>query len=204
MNIEELQKQLDELKAGNEALADKNRELLRELKTARAKSSGAEIDPAEFEQLKSDLEQAQTELKKSEKRFKTETEALVKQLGEKDSALQSYLIDGGLSDALAKAGVSAPFMDAAKALLRQQAQIKAEDGKYSALMGDKPLAQAISEWAQSEQGKHFVAAPKNTGGGAAGSSSNTGHKAFKEMTSDERVALYRQNPEQYEALKKSA
>ena len=39
---------LDELKAAVEALSAKNRELLGELKVAKAKAKGSEIDPAEF------------------------------------------------------------------------------------------------------------------------------------------------------------
>lgn len=201
---DDLQAQLDELKATNESLIAKNRELLTEVKTFKAKARGAEIDPAEHEQLKAELEDARAQIKKSEKTYKTEIEKLSSSLSEKDNALQSYLLDGGLSDALAKAGVAAPYMDAAKALLRQQAKIAQEDGKYQALMGDKPILEAVKEWASSEVGKHFVSAPKNSGGGAPGSSSGTATKSFKDMSSEERTALYRNDPARYEQLKQAS
>jgi hypothetical protein len=35
-------------------------------------------------------------------------------------------------------------------------------------MGDKPLVDAVAEWASSDEGKHFISAPANSGGGAAG------------------------------------
>lgn len=201
MTLEELQAKVKELAESNDALASKNRELLTEVKTFKAKARGAEIDPAEFEQLKSELEETRSALSKAEKLAKAETEKLSKALAEKDGALQKFLIDGGLSDALAKAGVAPQFMDAAKALLRQNAQIKAEDGNYQALMGDKPLVDAIKEWASSETGKHFVLATRNSGGGAPGSNQGATTKAFKDMSSEERTALYRKDPAQYEQLK---
>ncbi|HEX4918054.1 MAG TPA: hypothetical protein VFV43_09180 [Limnobacter sp.] len=172
------------------------------MKTFKAKARGAEIDPAEYEQLKSDLEETKSALSKAEKTYKAEIEKLTKNLGEKDGALQKYLIDGGLTDALAKAGVAPQFMDAAKALLRQQAAIKADDSGLQAVLGDKPMMDAIKEWAASDTGKHFVAAPRNSGGGAAGSQNGGTQKPFKDMTSEERTTLYRTNPAQYEALKK--
>ena len=89
------------------------------------------------------------------------------------------MIDNGLNDAMIKAGIKPEFMSAAKAMLRSETQIKAEDGKYSALMGEKPLFEAITEWAASDEGKHFVSAPANSGGGATGGNGNTSSIAPK-------------------------
>jgi predicted RNase H-like nuclease (RuvC/YqgF family) len=203
MTLEELTAKVAELQESNDALATKNRELLGEVKAAKAKAKGAEIDPAEHEGLRTQVEQLQAELAKAQKSSKAETEKLSKALSDKDAALQRYLIDGGLSDALAKAGVAPQFMDAAKALLRQNAAIKADGEQIMAVMGDKELSAAIAEWAASDQGKHFVAAPKNSGGGAPGSTGSGSGKAWKDMTSEERVNLYRTNPQQYEAMKSS-
>jgi hypothetical protein len=136
------------------------------------------------------------------KTSKSESEKLQNALKEKDGALQTHLIDGGLSDALAKAGVRPEFLDAARAMLRSQAAIKSEGGKYQAMIGEKGIAEAITEWAASEQGKHFVSAPNNSGGGAQGGKPGVTGKAFSAMTSEERVALYRADPAAYEAAKK--
>lgn len=157
-----------ELEAAIEVLTTKNRELLNENKAAKAKAKGAEIDPADYAALQSEVEALKADLNKANKEASKTIEQLQKDLTTKDGALQSYLIDNGLTDALVKAGVRAEFMGAAKAMLRSQAQIKADNGDYSALMGDKPLVDAVSEWAASDEGKHFISAPANSGGGAAG------------------------------------
>lgn len=157
-----------ELEAAVEALTAKNRELLGEVKVAKAKAKGAEIDPAEHAALQSEVDALKADLSKVTKDSTKAIEQLQKSLTEKDGALQSYLIDNGLTDALVKAGVRSEFMGAAKAMLRNQAQVKAEEGNYSALMGDKPLVDAVAEWASSDEGKHFISAPANSGGGAAG------------------------------------
>lgn len=192
---------LEDLQAEVEALKTHNAKLLGELKVAKAKAKGAEIDPEEHAKLQSEVEELRGKLTQVEKTGKSEIDKLTKALSEKDGALQSYLIDGGLSDALAKAGVRPEFMDAAKALLKSQAAIKADGGQYQALIGDKPLTEAIKAWA-GDAGKHFIAAPANSGGGATGGGQTGGNtKKFAEMTSEERVALYRADPAAYEAAK---
>jgi hypothetical protein len=106
--------------------------------------------------------------------------------------LNTYLIEAGLTDALAKAGVKPEFMDASKALLKAQAVIKSDNGQYQALIGEKPLADAIKEWAVSEAGKHFVAAPANSGGGSQGGGGNGGNqnKGKIDGTAAERAAYF--------------
>lgn len=160
--------ELDEMKASIEALQSKNRELLGELKVAKAKAKGAEIDPEQFAQLQNELEELRTQNDKLAKTSKSEIEKLSNALSEKDGALQQYLIDGGLTEALVKSGVRPELMKAAKAMLKSQAAIKADDGNYQALMGDAPLADAVAAWAASDEGKYFVSAPANSGGGATG------------------------------------
>lgn len=191
----------EELQAEIDALTAKNREILSELRAAKAKAKGAEIDPEDHARLQGEVEELRGKLAQAEKTGKAEIEKLTKALSEKDGALQSYLIEGGLSEALAKAGVRPEFMDAAKALLKSQAVIKADGGQYQALIGDKPLTEAIKAWAV-DAGKHFIAAPANSGGGASGGGQAGGNtKKFAEMTSEERVALYRTDPAAYEAAK---
>lgn len=168
----DIQSQLDELAALNEGLQKKNRELLGELKAAKARAKGVEIDPEEYATLQSEVETLRDQLAKTEKMSKGEIEKFQKALAEKDGAIQNYLIDNGLADAMLKANVRTEMMPAVKAMLKQQTSIKAEGAEYLALMGDKPLAEAVLEWAQSDAGKPFVSAPDNSGGGAAGGAGN--------------------------------
>lgn len=171
--------EIEELKAALEALSAKNRELLGEVKAAKAKAKGAEIDPAEHEGLKTQLEEIRIQFEKQAKDSAKTIEALNKSLNEKDSSLQNYLIDNGLAEAMVKVGVRPEMMGAVKAMLKTQTKITSADGNYQALIGEKPLADAISEWASSDEGKHFVAAPVNTGGGATGGNGNGGVAAPK-------------------------
>lgn len=163
---------IEDLKNAVEALSAKNRELLGELKAAKAKAKGVEIDPVEHEQLRTQVEELTGKLTKAEKAAAKQIEDLTKVVSTKDAALQSYLIDNGLSDAMLKAGVRPEMMPAVKAMLKGKATIKDEGGNIAAFMGDQPLTDAVSAWAASDEGKHFVSAPANTGGGAAGGNGN--------------------------------
>lgn len=168
-----------ELEAAIEALGAKNRELLGEVKVAKAKARGADIDPTEFAALQNENETLKSELTKTAKDSQKTIETLTTSLTEKDGALQSYLIDNGLNDAMLKAGIKPEFMSAAKAMLKANTKVTAENGQYSALMGDKPLFEAITDWAASDEGKHFVSAPANSGGGATGGNGNLSSVAPK-------------------------
>jgi hypothetical protein len=159
---------IEELKAAVEALSAKNRELLGELKTAKAKAKGGEIDPGEYAALQNAVEELTAKLDKQSKEAAKTIDGLSKNLSEKDGALKSYLIDNGLSEALLKANVRPEMMGAVKAMLKSHTALKEDGGQYQALLGDKPLFEAVSEWAASDEGKHFVAAPANSGGGASG------------------------------------
>ena len=104
----------------------------------------------------------------------------------KDDALRNHLIEEGLTSNLAKAGVKTEFLEASKALLRQKALIKEENGAYQALLGDKPLTDGIAEWVSGE-GKHFIQASGGSGGGASGGgqSANTSGVDISKMSSTE-------------------
>ncbi|MBD9476493.1 hypothetical protein IB268_26520 [Achromobacter sp. ACM01] len=192
-NDPEVKALLEEVAAeATEALSAKNKELLAELRAAKAKAKGSDVDPEEHARLQTQVEELTGKLDKVTKDSVRQIEKLTKDLTDKDGTLTQHLIDGGLSTALAKAGVAPHFMDAAKAMLRGQASIK--DG--AAVIGDKPLADHVTEWAGTDQGKHFVTAPANSGGGGQGG--NGGGKTSGNLggTRDERVAaLKAQFPE---------
>ena len=166
------EERIAELEEAMEAMNAKNTELLREVKIARAKAKGVEIDPNDFMALQTENETLKSQLDKVAKDNTKTIEQLQASLNEKDGALQSYLIDNGLNDAMLKAGIKPEFMAAAKAMLKSQTKLMADNGQYSALMGEKPLNEAIAEWAAGDEGKHFVSAPANSGGGATGGTGN--------------------------------
>lgn len=160
--------------AATEALADNNRKLTNELKNVRAKMRDGTIDPDEHQKALDRVEELTGEVNRLSKKYEADTGKLSKSLTEKESALHTLVIDGGLTESLVKEGVKPELMNAAKAMLRGKAVIKAENGTFTAVMGDKPISDAIKDWAGSDEGKHFVVAPANSGGNAGGTKQNGG------------------------------
>lgn len=152
-----------------EGLANKNKELLGELKQAR---KGQEIKPEQLEALEAErdeaqeaLKQSQKELKKAQADLKTASESLE---GESNFT-KSLLIDNGLTSELTKAGVTNPaLLKAAVALHKGSVTIEADGDSRVAKVGDKSLSDHLKEWAGSDEGKNFVSAQNNSGGGANG------------------------------------
>lgn len=163
---EELQAKMEEFAEG---LANKNKELLGELKKAR---KAGEITPEQLADVERERDQLQTDLAKAQKDLKTATgnvEKLQKSLNDESAFTQSLLVDNGLVTELGKNGVTNPVhVKAAQAMLRSGVQIVADGEKRIAKVGDKDLAAHVKEWAASDEGKHFVTAATNTGGGATG------------------------------------
>lgn len=152
-----------------EALAVKNRELLREVKAAR---KGAEVDPAEHQAALERAEAAEAkaaEAGKLAKQSQADAEKYRKAAEQEAGYTSRLLVENGLNEALGKAGVKPEFQKAARAMLAGQVQVKQDGDSRAVLLGEKPLSDAVAEWAKSDEGKHFVAAPVNSGGGAQGS-----------------------------------
>lgn len=191
-NDPEIKALLEEATASaTEALAAKNRELLGEVKTLKAKAKGADIDPGEHAALQQQVEELSEKLSKAEKMGKTEIERLSKTLTDKESALRQILVDQGLTENAIKAGVASHYLDAVKAMHGPKVQIEQKDGQMVALLNGKPLGEAIAEWVKSDSGKHYAAAPDNSGGGAGGSKGSfNATKGKVDGTEQERAAYY--------------
>lgn len=150
------------LKTKNAELIDKNKKL----------QKGQEIDPQtvvdlenQLDAMKGELTTAQKAAKEAAKTAETATKALQAESG----FTQKLLVDNGLVSELTKHGVTNPVhLKAAQAMLRSGVQIVADGDNRTAKFGDKPLADYVKEWATGDEGKHFVAAPSNSGGGAQG------------------------------------
>jgi len=173
-------------------LVAKRDELLNEVKKLRKNS---EIDPEEFNRIKDENEQLRDKLTESEKLIKktnTELEASKKAIESESGFVQKLLIDNGLTEALSKAGVKPELAKAVKAMFQSQAQIKIDGENRNAVIGDKSLSDFIGDWAKSDEGKHFIVAPANGGGGANGS--NGGNGGAKTMTRAEHDAMRQTNP----------
>ena len=162
-----VQESIDKLEA-------KNAELLDEAKKAKAElRKSKEIDPAEVERLHSEVEELQTKLSAAEKSAKDangRAEKAEKALTAEQTFTHKLVAENGVVAELTKAGVTDPaYLEAAKALHLSQVKVVTEGDNRTAMYGEKPLADAIKEWAGGDVGKKFVAAPVNGGGGAGGS-----------------------------------
>lgn len=146
-----------------DAVANKVRQLLGEKKAEQAKRRELEAKLAEFEQAKASQEEEAAkkrgDFEKLEAQLKGERDAIAKKY-------QDALIGGALKSALVSAGVAAPFMEAAEAMMRLKGVSLDKDD--TPILDGKPLGEFVAEWAKSDAGKAFVAAPNSSGGGATG------------------------------------
>lgn len=185
------------IEAATDGLKRKNTELIADLKEAR---KGKQIDPAELEKLEAKVEELSGKLTAADKTAKDATTAAdkaTKALASEQGVTHRLIAENGLVAELTKAGVTDPaYLDAVKALHLGQVKVVAEGEERKALYGDKPLADAIKEWAGSDIGKRFVTAPNNSGGGAPGGkgSGESGKKisetVFKTLGPKERASFF--------------
>ena len=167
------------LQAKNQELIDKNKKLMK----------GQEIDPQTVVDLEAQIDKLQSDLAVSQKSAKESVktlETLQGQLKAETGFTQKLLIDNGLTDELVKNGVAPQFLPAVKAMFAGQAQIVAEGDTRTAKIGDKSVSDFVKEWAASDDGKHFVKAPENSGGGSQGSGNGTNQQI--PLTSTQKIA----------------
>lgn len=89
-----------------------------------------------------------------------------------ETDIRKRVVEDGLTNALVKAGVDSKLLPAARAYLKDTGSVKMveEDGKFRATVeteiGPQSLEDYVGRWAQSDDGKPFVA--RATGGDANG------------------------------------
>lgn len=166
-------------------LVEKNRELLGELKKARKSS---EISPEQLAEVESERDKLQSELTAAQRAVKEATKAAevaAKALESESGFTQKLLVDTGLVSELTKHGVTNPVhIKAAQAMLRSGVQVVADGETRVAKVGDKLLGDFVKEWASGDEGKHFVTAASNAGGGASGGAGKPAGKAVNRATFD--------------------
>lgn len=192
-------------------LQNKNSELLGKLK--KTKEEGGEVG-AELESLRQFRQQAEQNqeaakgnyeeaLKLAQTNYAKELEKLQQEKQSLAGNLEKILIDNGLASGLDAVKVKPEFKEAVTALLRGQVALK----EGAALVGDKPLAEYLTEWAQTDQGKAFVSASNNSGGGANGGASNPSTKnpwARETRNLTEQAKILQSDPQLAAQLKAAA
>lgn len=150
-------------------LKAKNTELIDQVKKLR---KNAEIDPADMTALETERDELKAKLTEQTKlagKAVKDLEAANKRASDIDGMYTGTLRDSALTEALAKANVTNPaLIKAAKAMLAGAVQVVDENGTRVVKAGDKGLGDFITEWAGSDEGKHFVTAPSGNGGGSQG------------------------------------
>jgi ElaB/YqjD/DUF883 family membrane-anchored ribosome-binding protein len=182
-----------------EALAPikkKNGELMDELKAAKR---GKQVDPAEVERLQDQVDDLTSKLAaqaKTAKEAATAREKAENALKTEQGFTHKLLVENGLREQLVAAGVTHPaHQKGAIAMLASQVAVAADGETRVAKVGDKALADFVKEWAGTDEGKAFVSAPNNSGGGAGGSDGKgaTGktmtRAAYSALSQNEKSAL---------------
>lgn len=186
MTEEEIQKKIDDAVAGLKA---KNAELLADIKKIKDEKKSIAEALSETESEKKRIEE-ETALKSGDiekikeqlnKKHQNELQKLTEQLANSQNSLNSVMIDGGISDALSKANIAPAFVDAVKALFKTnyKPEVLNENGKVQAVIDGKSIQDFVTEWTQSDNGKHYVLARDNSGGGGEGAKGNTTGKVLQ-------------------------
>jgi hypothetical protein len=172
-------------------LKKKNDELLDEVKDLKKKFDG--FDPEEYKQLKAaqrNKEDQDSDPVKLRERIEGEFQPkLTKAEQERDEALKKLndnIVEHQLSTALADAGVAKEFIRAVKADMSSSKKVEVKDG--GVIIDGKPVADFVKTWA-AEDGKSFIAARDNSGGGSGGGEGGgaAGGKKISDMTVAEKA-----------------
>lgn len=204
-----LAEQAEEHEADVQGLKDNKRELLRKLADAKAGNGGSD-NSAEVERLETDLRAANKALKAAERardEAVTERDEAVADRDKEKVASTKLFTANALTSAIAGVKVKEGLLPAVEALLEKKGiEIKEVGGERKAFVNGKPLGEFVTEWSQGDEGKHYVTAPLNGGGGGGkpqvpGSSPSGGVKSsLSEMSLAERTALAKEDPQKFNSL----
>lgn len=180
--------------AETQGLKNKNRELLGKLRDAEGVKPE---DLAAAETRAEKAEQALAEATKQVKALTTERDKAVKALETESAFTSKLLIQDGIKSALIGAGVKdEDFLDALSAKFMSGASVAVDGAERRAMLGDKPLSDALKEWAGTDAAKKYIQAPLNGGGGApgGGGAGGSGKVAsadqFAAMSAKDRAAFF--------------
>jgi hypothetical protein len=166
-----------------EAADAKNRGLLDDFKKAQAALRAKDgVSPDDLAKAEADADAWKAKATAAEKLARDATKAAetaTKALETETGATRKLLVENGLREALTAVGVTNPAMQkAAMAMLASGVEVVTEGEARIAKAGGKVLAEFAKEWAAGDEGKNFVSAAINGGGGAQGGGGATSGKAI--------------------------
>jgi hypothetical protein len=133
------------------------------------------------------------------KRWEKQVNDLKQQVEDATSRNRNLTVKQALKDGFDSINVSPKLRGMAEKAWRMDVEI--DDDGNAVTKDGRPLQDALKEWADSEEGQHFIAAPSSGGGGAAGGRGSAKGKKFSEMTEQEHRELYRRDPAEYRRLR---
>lgn len=186
-----IEKAVGPMRAKIDEAMDEAKEAKRKLRAA------SEIKPEDLSAAEERADRAEskvTELTKQVSTLTKDHENAVKALEAEQGAARNFALEAEINAAIAAGNIVPALVPAFTAFVKQGAKADLVDGKYAVMIGDKPAAEHIKALLDSDDGKHFKAAPVNGGGGAQGGGGQGGGKAWKDMNLTEQSALARSDP----------
>jgi len=167
-------------------LKAKNTELILKMKKLRESDGGErknyELED-ELEKMRDQVKELQTRSERETKKLLAEREKLTAELNQKTESWKRTEADRALTQALSGKVKDPVLLKAVKSMLSQGLEAQEESGTVKTLYKtDKGLIgidDFVETWSQSEEGKRFVSASANSGGGATGSREGGGAKVMK-------------------------
>ena len=202
MTEEELQALKDEV----DALKNKNKELLTEVKKERNKNRELNLD--DFNKLTEKVEQLESENSKLNGTIKQkdiEVQMLSTSFQEANGKLEQLSYDDAITKVVDGLKLAGNKQAIAKKLLKAEATFK--DGVLS--FGDKSVDDFVKDWTSpTGEGYMFLEGTQHSGGGASGGGHTGGSdssKYFDRNSKDfnltEQARIYQENPTLYKQLK---
>ena len=195
MTIEEALSEIEKLKDGNKSLADKNAEILNEMKQERKKNRDSDESSQKFYELQDkydDLKELNTKLERDFAKSTKDIEKLT-QTNEGLNGLNTKLIiDDGISKelhGLERFKVREGGIDVTvEALKKLNPTIV--DGVAN--FDGKTAKEFISEWANSDNSKFYLQSKESSGGGAGGGGSGGNPKGNLDGSKSEQEAYIKE------------
>lgn len=194
MTIEELTAALEKAQASITKLEAKNSELIDREKEAKRKADEAEDAreeaAAEAAKKSGDIESITASLKTKHTK---ELKALQDQLDTMTGNYSKLVIDDAITKSMVDAKIPAHLHNPMRAMFKTEAKLA--DGV--AMHGDTPLADYLTAYWASDEGKAFIPAPVNvgTGSGTVSSASEWANKPSTPAEIEKFMRLSVENPE---------
>lgn len=132
-------------------------------------------------------EKLQEQRKRITEQYEAKMSQLQSQLSEKSEALTSTIANAELRKAMNEANIAKPYAPAVEAMMKPKIKVEGSE----VFLDERPLSEALKEWTQTDDGKAYVAAPVNSGGGADGTDASSVKQIkrsdFEKMSQPERM-----------------